>query len=148
MVVEIATVADIVVLSDLLSVLFAQEMEFTPNTEAQQKGLARVISDPRVGTVLVAREGDHIVGMVNLLFTVSTALGERVALLEDMVLFPEVRGRGVGTKLLSEAISFARERGCKRITLLTDGSNESAQRFYAKQGFVVSGMVPMRLALA
>jgi len=54
----------------------------------------------------------------------------------------------VGTKLLSQAISFARDQGCKRITLLTDQSNEHAQRFYAKQGFVMSGMVPMRLALS
>lgn len=147
MLVEKATLADIVVLSDLLSVLFSQEAEFTPNTEAQQKGLARIINDPEIGTVLVAREGDHVVGMVNLLFTVSTAMGERVALLEDMVVFPAGRGTGVGTKLLSEAISFARRQGCKRITLLTDRSNESAQQFYAKQGFVVSGMVPMRLSL-
>lgn len=98
--------------------------------------------------MLVAREGDQIVGMVNLLFTISTALGERVALLEDMVVSPAGRGIGVGTKLLSEAISYARVQGCKRMTLLTDRSNESAQRFYAKQGFVVSSMVPMRLSLA
>jgi GNAT superfamily N-acetyltransferase len=141
-------VADIAVLSDLLSVLFSQEVEFTPNPEVQQKGLTRIITDPRVGTVLIAREADHIVGMVNLLFTISTALGERVALLEDMVVSPEVRGTGIGAKLLSEAISLARERGCKRITLLTDRSNEAAQRFYAKQGFVLSSMVPMRLSVA
>jgi GNAT superfamily N-acetyltransferase len=148
MFVEIAAVADIAVLSDLLSVLFSQEVEFTPNPEVQQKGLTRIITDPRVGTVLIAREADHIVGMVNLLFTISTALGERVALLEDMVVSPEVRGTGIGAKLLSEAISLARERGCKRITLLTDRSNEAAQRFYAKQGFVLSSMVPMRLSVA
>jgi GNAT superfamily N-acetyltransferase len=93
-------------------------------------------------------ENGQIVGMVNLLFTISTALGERVALLEDMVVSPEVRGTGIGAKLLSEAISLARERGCKRITLLTDRSNEAAQRFYAKQGFVLSSMVPMRLSVA
>jgi GNAT superfamily N-acetyltransferase len=148
MFVEIAAVADIAVLSDLLSVLFSQEVEFTPKPEVQQKGLTRIITDPRVGTVLIAREADHIVGMVNLLFTISTALGERVALLEDMVVSPEVRGTGIGAKLLSEAISLARERGCKRITLLTDRSNEAAQRFYAKQGFVLSSMVPMRLSVA
>ncbi len=96
---------------------------------------------------MVARQGDQIVGMVNLLFTISTALGERVALLEDMVVSPTDRGIGVGTRLLSEAISYSRVHGCKRITLLTDQINESDQRFYAKQGFVVSSMVPMRLSL-
>lgn len=148
MLVETATAADIPALSGLLSVLFSQEAEFAPNPDAQQRGLARIIGDPEAGAVLVARQGDQIVGMVNLLFTISTALGERVALLEDMVVFPAGRGIGVGTKLLSEAISYLRVQGCKRITLLTDRGNESAQRFYAKQGFVVSSMVPMRLSLA
>lgn len=148
MLVEAATAADIPALSDLLSVLFSQEAEFAPNPDAQQRGLARIIGNPEVGAVLVARQEDQIIGMVNLLFTISTALGERVALLEDMVVFPAGRGMGVGTKLLSEAISYSRVQACKRITLLTDRSNESAQRFYAKQGFVVSSMIPMRLSLA
>lgn len=148
MLVEKATTADISALSGLLSVLFSQEAEFTPNAEAQQRGLAHIIGNPEVGVVLVARQGDHILGMVNLLFTVSTALGEKVALLEDMVVSPAGRGIGVGTKLLSEAVSFSRAQGCKRITLLTDQSNEFAQRFYSKQGFVVSHMIPMRLSLA
>ena len=146
--IEKATPADIPALSELLSALFSQEAEFTPNSEAQAKGLNQIIGNPEVGAVLVAREGGQVVGMVNLLFTVSTALGGQVALLEDMVVSSQARGAGVGSELLDQAISFARAQGCKRITLLTDRENESAQRFYGKKGFVVSGMVPMRLSLA
>jgi len=142
--IEKATPADIPALSELLSALFSQEAEFTPNSEAQAKGLNQIIGNPEVGAVLVAREGGQVVGMVNLLFTVSTALGGQVALLEDMVVSSQARGAGVGSELLDQAISFARAQGCKRITLLTDRENESAQRFYGKKGFVVSGMVPMR----
>jgi GNAT superfamily N-acetyltransferase len=86
--------------------------------------------------------------MVNLLYTVSTALGDRVALLEDMVVSPNVRGSGVGSRLLEQAIQLARLDGCKRITLLTDRANEPAQRFYQKHGFVSSVMVPLRLSLS
>jgi len=146
--IEKATPADIPALSELLSALFSQEAEFTPNSEAQAKGLNQIIGNPEVGAVLVAREGGQVVGMVNLLFTVSTALGGQVALLEDMVVSSQARGAGVGSELLDQAISFARAQGCKRITLLTDRENESAQRFYDKKGFVVSGMVPMRRSLA
>jgi ribosomal protein S18 acetylase RimI-like enzyme len=85
--------------------------------------------------------------MVNLLYTVSTALGARVALLEDMVVAPQARGRGLGSALLTHAIAHARSQGCRRITLLTDGVNDSAQRFYARHGFTGSGMVPMRMSL-
>ncbi len=143
-----ATEADIPELCELLSVLFAQEQEFTPNLEAQASGLARIIDNPETGTILVLWKGDAILGMVNLLYTVSTALGERVALLEDMVIAPAARGTGMGSQLLSGAIEFARAAGCKRITLLTDGDNLAAQRFYQKHGFRASSMVPMRLSLA
>lgn len=146
--VEKASEADIPALSELLSVLFTQEVEFAPNTEAQRKGLSTIINNPELGAILVKREGSEILGMVNLLFTVSTALGERVALLEDMVVSPRARSSGIGSELLSHAILFARTQGCKRITLLTDSDNQAAQQFYTKHGFTASSMVPMRLSLA
>lgn len=145
--IQAARAADIPALCELLAALFAQETEFAPNAGAQARGLARIIGNPAVGTILLARDGEAIVGMVSLLFTVSTALGERVALLEDMVVAPAARGRGVGSDLLREAIAHARAQGCRRITLLTDGTNEAAQRFYARHGFARSGMMAMRLAL-
>jgi GNAT superfamily N-acetyltransferase len=142
-----ATAEDIPVLSALLTELFTQEAEFRPDPAAQTRALAQIISSPHIGIVLVARSESGVVGMVNLLFTVSTALGKRVALLEDMVVSRRFRGAGVGSELLRRAIELARAEGCKRITLLTDKTNESAQRFYRKQGFGLSTMVPMRLSL-
>jgi GNAT superfamily N-acetyltransferase len=85
--------------------------------------------------------------MVNLLYTVSTALGARVAMLEDMVVTRQQRGGGIGTLLLQAAIALARADGCQRITLLTDTDNASAHRFYRRHGFVASPMVPFRLML-
>lgn len=145
---ERASASDIPALSELLSVLFAQEMEFTPDTAAQCKGLSIIIGNPDLGAILVAREGSTILAMVNLLFTVSTAIGERVALLEDMVVSPDARGSGVGSDLLNHAIDFARRRDVKRITLLTDRENTSAQRFYSKHGFSESTMVPLRRSIS
>jgi GNAT superfamily N-acetyltransferase len=142
--IDTATPDDIPALCGLLSALFAQEAEFSPDSAAQARGLAMIIGDPRVGSVLVARRDGGIVGMVNLLFTVSTALGERVVLLEDMVVAPAARGAGVGSALLTAAIDFARARRCPRITLLTDRVNVDAQRFYARHGFTASDMLPMR----
>ena len=147
MIVEQARREDVPALCQLLCTLFAQEVEFRPDSAAQRDGLLRIIGHEALGAVLVARREGRIVGMVSLLFTVSTALGGRVALLEDMVVYPAERGVGVGSRLLREALGLARERGCRRITLLTDGSNDLAKAFYAKHGFAVSGMVPMRLLL-
>lgn len=142
-----ATQDDIPALAGLLSILFAQEAEFQPDPDTQIRGLTEIIKNPDVGVILVADQGNALVGMVNLLFTVSTALGGRVAVLEDMVVCPDARGSGVGTSLLKEAISFAKSRDCKRITLLTDHDNLAAQEFYRQNGFVPSGMIPLRLLI-
>lgn len=145
--IEHATPADIPDLCLLLSLLFAQEAEFTPNTQAQTKGLTEIMRNPALGTILVARNADGVMGMVNLLFSVSTALGEKVAWLEDMVVAPQARGEGIGSQLLTQAIAHARSQGCRRMTLLTDGNNAAAQHFYAQHGFSRSEMLPMRLSL-
>jgi len=146
--IEAATEADVPALTELLAVLFAQEAEFKPNPEAQHRGLLRIITNREVGIVLVAKEGETVLGMVILLYTVSTALGARVALLEDMVVSLDARGGGVGSHLLQRAVAVAEAAGCLRITLLTDQQNLSAQRFYKRHGFAASPMVPLRLHLA
>ena len=142
-----ATHSDIPALVELLNSLFEQEAEFEPNSETQSKALSKIILDPKIGIILIAKEDDKILGMVNLLFTESTALGSKVALLEDMIVLSSSRGRGIGSQLIDYGISEAKKAGCKRITLLTDIENTTAQSFYQKKGFVKSKMTPYRLLL-
>ena len=142
-----ATISDIPALSPLLDQLFTQEAEFSPDHSAQQRGLKMIIEDPQIGTILVARINGRPIGMLNLLYTVSTALGERVALLEDMVVAAEQRDSGIGSQLLEAALQFAKQQGCRRITLLTDRDNGNAQRFYQRQNFTQSPMVALRRPL-
>ena len=148
MTIRIATLDDVPDLCQLLELLFSQEAEFVPDRALARAGLEQIIAQPERGRILVARDEAAIVGMVNLLFTISTALGGRVALLEDMIVHPARRGGGAGSQLLRAAIEAAREAGCRRISLLTDRDNEAAQNFYQKHGFTPSDMVTLRLLLA
>ncbi|WP_211266596.1 GNAT family N-acetyltransferase [Halotalea alkalilenta] len=134
-------------LSALLGLLFAQESDFAPDPAAQLRGLEMIIDAPAFGRILVAKQGDEVLGMVGLLFTLSTALGAKVAMLEDMVVTPAARGEGIGGRLLEAAVALAEREGCRRVTLLTDGDNLSAQRFYASHGFNASAMRPWRRLL-
>lgn len=140
-----ASSTDIPQLCVLLNSLFTQEAEFSPDTERQAVGLGAIIEGDGIGDILVAVEAGEIIGMVNLLYTISTALGSRVAILEDMIIAPAYRGLGMGSLLLEQAIDFAKNKGCKRITLLTDSDNERAQQFYQKHGFELSSMNAYRL---
>ncbi len=147
MIISDAAPEDIPTLAELLSLLFVQEADFSPDLAKQREGLRLIVTQPEVGRILVARRDSRIVGMVNLLFTVSTAMGGRAAILEDMIVTPEERGRGTGAELLQHAVRTARDCGCLRITLLTDRNNIQAQAFYRRHGFAPSAMVPLRLDL-
>jgi GNAT superfamily N-acetyltransferase len=142
-----ARLEDLEQLVELLGLLFDDEEEFAPDADKQRRAMQAILSDPGVGRSFVAREGERIVAMANLLYTVSTAEGGRAALFEDLVVVPERRGRGIGSALLRHVIDSARKEGLTRITLLTDRGNKRAQALYRKMGFVASTMTAMRLTL-
>jgi GNAT superfamily N-acetyltransferase len=131
----------------LLTILFSEEAEFTPDYEKQTRALEKILSDESLGTVYVAREEGRVVAMASLLYTVSTASGGKAALFEDLIVLPTHRGRGIATELAAYMIAEARNRGVLRLTLLTDMQNERAQALYRRLGFIDSSMKPMRLKL-
>lgn len=143
-----ATLDDLPYMVNLLEILFSQEHDFDPNPILQVTALTALLSDARVGRLFVAKDANgSVIGMVSLLFTVSTATGGRAAWLEDLVVLPCFRGQGVGTRLLDHAMGWARRHDIKRITLLTDAENTRAQSLYVRKGFTPSPMVPLRLHL-
>ncbi len=146
--IEQATLEDLPQLTDLLFDLFTMERDFEPNRAKQMRGLRLLLEQPNRGRIFVLRQGQHILGMINLLFTISTAEGGFVILLEDVVVHRDFRGQGFGGKLLRHAIDYATKKDFLRITLLTDRLNEGGQGFFLAQGFFVSKMIPMRLVLS
>lgn len=144
MTIDFADAEDIDSLAEMLGRLFSQDIEFTPDPVKQKEGIAAILSDENIGRIFVLRDETVIVGMVSLLYSVSTALGGKVAVLEDMFVRQEYRDRGYGSMLIESALDFAKANGLKRVTLLTDEDNHGAQRFYSSHGFYRSGMIPMR----
>lgn len=142
--VESATIDDLPELADLLFDLFSEEADFTPDRDKQLRGLRLILEQPSRGRIFVLRGPQRIIGMINLLITISTAEGGFVLLLEDLVVHQDHRGQGYGSRLLDHAVEFAKSKNFMRITLLTDLPNEPVKRFYLRHGFVESGMIPMR----
>jgi len=56
------------------------------------------------------------------------------ALLWDIRVSPEARGRGVGSALFRHAKSWAAARGCRQLAIETQNINVPACRFYERQG--------------
>ncbi len=145
--IEQATLEDLPQLTDLLFDLFTQEGDFVPDRAKQMRGLRLLLEQPNRGRIFVLRQDGMILGMINLLFTISTAEGGFVILLEDVIVHRDYRGRGFGDMLLRHAIDYARKKDFSRITLLTDQLNAEGQRFFKEHGFIESKMIPMRLML-
>src|SRR5215210_3109409 len=143
--IEQATLEDLPQLTDLLFDLFTQEADFRPDRAKQMRGLRLILEQPNRGRIFVLRQNGVIFGMINLLFTISTAEGGFVILLEDVIVHRDFRGRGFGEKLLRHTIDYAKKKDFLRITLLTDRLNEEGQRFFRERGFYESKMIPMRL---
>ena len=118
--------------------------DFKPDREVQERGLSLILEQPSRGRIAVVRNNDQIFGMVSMLFTISTARGGFVVLMEDVVIHPNHRGQGFGTMLLDHVIEYAKQKKFLRITLLTDKISAESQEFFRKQGFEYSNMIPMR----
>ena len=144
---DVAAAKDLPQMVELLGALFAQEAEFLPDASKQEAALKRILGDPKLGRLYVARDGAKAVAMACVLFTVSTAEGGPAGLFEDFVVRADYRKRGIGAQLLEYVINQARADGLLRLTLLTDMQNEQAQALYRKLGFVGSPMRPMRLKI-
>lgn len=141
---RVAKIDDIDTLCELLFELFSQEVEFTPNKEVQQKALKTIILDENIGDIYVATINEKVVAMVNILYTISTALGNKVAIFEDFIVDRNYRNQGIGENLIDFVFEDLNAKNFSRITLLTDNDNLKAHKFYEKKGFIKSSMVPFR----
>jgi GNAT superfamily N-acetyltransferase len=138
-----ATAIDLSAMVALLGELFALEADFTPDAQAQARGLALLLADGRA-RLLVAEAGGQVVGMCSGQLLVSTAEGAPAAVVEDVVVRRDWRGRGVGRALLDAVAAWAAGRGAWRLQLLADRHNLPALAFYERTGFSSTQLVCLR----
>ncbi len=80
---------------------------------------------------------EHNGGIVGSIFVMPTEGMEGSAQLRMLYVEPSARGQGVGTALVAQAVSFAKEKGYTRMRLWTHTIQEAARRVYAAAGFTV-----------
>lgn len=105
--------------------------EPTPGPEAIAARLATMVGRDDV-VVLVA--GDPPAALALLHFRPVVWEDGPVALLDELYVRPDVRGRGIGGALLEGAFAVARERGSQWFELDTGEDDVDARRFYERHG--------------
>lgn len=72
----------------------------------------RIVADAILGSVLVAEEDGTPVGVITLSYPVSIRCGGKYTCIEEFIVSEGMRGKGVGSGLLSAAIAEAQRQGC------------------------------------
>ena len=92
--------------------------------------------------IFVAEEGAEIIGTASLHFGhYSTWNDDWYGHIEDVVISPEARRRGVGRALVRHIIAVARDRGLARIELHTQSGNKAARMLYEGLGFTTDSVL-------
>ena len=85
--------------------------------------------------VFLAYAHSRPVGFTQLYPSFSSVSTQRLWVLNDLYVVPEMRGQRVGERLIERAARFATEFGAKGLSLSTAITNTSGQKLYERVGF-------------
>ena len=134
MIVRQALIGDI----EELSVLFDDYRVFYEQSSDIKKAKSFLVDrfNNKESIILVAEEGNKLVGFTQLFPTFSSVSLERFYILNDLYVSPNFRKKGVGKLLLNSAQDLIRKMGYKGLSLETANDNP-AQHLYEREGWKV-----------
>lgn len=113
------------------------EGEYTHFRRAYSYAMAEAKRGRRL--MLIAEAGETIVGQIFVQLAITSSMGKGngpAAYFYAFRVKPSYQNQGVGTRLLHEAEERCRNKGLKRLLISVSKNNHSAQRLYARFGFV------------
>ncbi|MFP3123587.1 GNAT family N-acetyltransferase [Ectobacillus funiculus] len=137
--IRIAMEKDIPQLSNLMTqyiVDFYQRPR--PDEEALRQLIQHIQCNPSSGLQFVAEQNGKLIGFATLYFAFSTLQLKRTAILNDLFVVPDARGKKAGEQLFRACLSYIREKGFAYMTWETAKDNHAAQSLYSKMGGAVS----------
>lgn len=127
---------------------FAQYQGVYQDWETLARGVGSMASLADHAELIVAEEGDRVIGAVAYCSPASTPRAEffepEWAIIRMLVVEPSSRGKGVGRRLTNECIERAKRAGAPLISLHTSPAMEVALEMYLNMGFKLERVVPPR----
>lgn len=115
---------------------------FAKDPMGQDKGLKEEVKSGLIDEmkkipttkIFVAYRGEQILGVITGFIGFSTFTAKKTYEIHDIVVHPEARGLGIGTRLLEKVENEAKEMDCAKINLEVRTDNP-AQKLYERKGF-------------
>jgi len=104
--------------------------EAEPDDERNRGFFRRFIAPSDEGLLLGAWDDGRLVGFATIYWTYSSTLPGDIALMNDLFVAEDARGKGVGEALIDACVGAARERGMPILEWFTATDNHRAQRLY------------------
>lgn len=128
-----ATVADLDVISQILGEI--EDYYGGENIPGDREQIrAAIFGDRPVATVLLARDGDEVLGFASYTYLWPAAGAESSLYLKELYVRKGARRRGVARAFMTELGAVADTVGCSRIEWTADTDNPPALDFYAALG--------------
>lgn len=113
----------------------------TPSLAQAQALFDRMQGDRDTDLLVAVDRAGRIVGTYLLLFMDKLSNPNvPAAVVEDVVVAPDLQGAGIGATLMHDAMARARRRGCYKLMLSSNLKRSDAHRFYEQLGFVQHGV--------
>lgn len=105
--------------------------------DASAKTFRKIVHDFNIGTILVAVDGEDVLGVLTLSYPTALRCSGIYASIEEFIVDEKGRGKGIGGKLLKAAINEVSSRGCRE--LIVNKPSESGYPVCLKHGFKDAG---------
>ncbi len=129
---RVATVTDAEVVATLLDDFNREYDTPTPGAEVLATRLRTLLAED---DLVVLLSGDPAVAVAVLTLRPSLWYDGPAAVLDELYVVPDRRGRGTGTELLAAAETEVRARGGELLEINVDGEDTDARRFYERHGY-------------
>lgn len=82
------------------------------------------------GCQFLYRNDSVVIGFTTVFLTFSSAIAQKVGVMNDLYVVPAARGNGIGKSLIEKCYEYARSQGAFRLQWVTAPDNYAAQRLY------------------
>jgi len=105
--------------------------------ESGRAAFRQIVADEAKGTILVAQQNDLLLGICSLSYPMAVHCAGTYTCIEEFIVSPNSRGKGVGGRLIEAAIVLATGRGCYEIQV--NRPSELGYPVYLRHGFQDAG---------